>query len=462
MAITYNHVDAIEGSLIFLKPLKNHNIRYGSIVEIQTPKGRRHGRIIKCDQTAIVAEVFEGTFDLNLEETRVTFTDEVFTVGISREMMGRTFNGLGLPLDGRPILPEVILDINGSPLNPFSRAYPTSVIQTGISTIDGLNTLVRGQKIPIFSGQGLPHNPLAAHIVNNAKVTSNEPFIVIFCGIGLLAEDAQYFREKFEERGTSRLITFLNLASDPPTERLIVPRVALTTAEFLAFEHNMHVLVILTDMTLYAEALRELSNQKGEIPARKGYPGYMYSDFASIYERAGRIKGKIGSITQIPIITMPNDDISHPVPDLTGYITEGQIVLSREYHQRGLYPPVNILSSLSRLMKEGVGEGKTREDHADVSSQLYAFYSRALEIRELESVVGRESLTNIDLDYLDFAELFERHFINQSENSERTFEETLNLGWKLISLLKKDQILRVKKDLIEKYYQNDITRDSIF
>ena len=258
--------------------------------------------------------------------------------------MGRTFNGLGVPLDGEPIIPEEIRDINGAPINPFSRAYPRSVIQTGISSIDGLNTLIRGQKIPIFSGQGLPHNQLAAQIVNHAKVTTNEPFTIIFCGIGLLADDAQYFRDKFEERGSSRLITFLNLASDPPTERLILPRIALTVAEFLAFEHQMQVLVVITDITLYAEALRELSNQKGEIPARKGFPGYMYSDFASLYERAGRINGKQGSITQIPIITMPNDDISHPVPDLTGYITEGQIVLSREYHQKGLYPPINTLS----------------------------------------------------------------------------------------------------------------------
>ncbi len=316
------------------------------------------GRILQVSREAVVVEVFEGTFGLSLDETQITFLDTTFKVNVSREMMGRTFNGLGEPLDDDPILPEEVLDINGEPINPYSRAYPRDVIQTGISTIDGLNTLVRGQKLPIFSGQGLPHNIMAAQIVNNARVTTNEPFITIFCGIGLLGDEALYFEKKFQEKGSSKVVSFINLANDPPIERLLITRIALSVAEFLAFQHDMHVLVVMTDITNYCEALREISNAKGEIPSRKGYPGYMYSDLASIYERAGRIHDKKGSITFIPIISMPNYDITHPIPDLTGYITEGQIVLSRDYHKKGIYPPVNILASLSRLMKEAVGKGK--------------------------------------------------------------------------------------------------------
>jgi V/A-type H+/Na+-transporting ATPase subunit B len=460
MSIIYKQLDQIKGPLVFLKPLKNHYIKYNSIVEIKTSNGLRHGRVLDVNNSLIVIEVFEGTFGLSLD-TEVKFLDTVFKIGVSREMMGRIFNGLGEPISGGPILPEKLLDINGLPINPVEREYPTSVIQTGVSAIDGLTTLVRGQKLPIFSGQGLPHNQLAAQIVNNAKVRTNEPFITIFCGIGLLNDEALFFQKKFEERGTSKVISFINLANDPIIERLLIPRIALTTAEFLAYEHGMHVLVVMTDITNYAEALREISNIKGEVPARKGYPGYMYSDFASIYERAGRLRGKKGSITQIPIISMPNDDISHPIPDLTGYITEGQIVLSRDYNQRGIFPPINILSSLSRLMKEAVGKDHTREDHSDVASQIYACYSKTLEIRELESIIGTDSLSEIDKLYLKFGGLFEQHYMNQSENSERKFEETLQISWKLISLMPKSELIRVNKDYIEKYYIDGV-EDFVF
>lgn len=452
MSLTYKKLDEIKGPLVFVRPLQDHKIKFASIVKIKTQEGIRHGRVLEVSTDIAVLEVFEGTFGLSLDSTEITFLDETFKIGVSREMLGRVFNGLGEPIDGEEILPEEILDINGLPLNPIERAYPTSVIQTGISTIDGLNTLIRGQKLPIFTGQGLPHNALAAQIVTNAKVRTNDPFITIFCGIGLLADEALFFRQKFEERGSAKVISFINLASDPTIERLLVPRIALSTAEFLAYKHGMHVLVVLTDITNYAEALREISNAKGEIPARKGFPGYMYSDFAALYERAGRIKGKTGSITQIPIISMPNDDITHPIPDLTGYITEGQIVLSRDYHQRGFFPPINILSSLSRLMKEGIGEGSTRADHSDLSSQLYALYSKSLEIRELESIIGSESLSEVDKLYLKFGRLFETVFINQGANSERSFEDTLNLGWKLCSIMGRGELTRINQKYIKEYF----------
>jgi V/A-type H+-transporting ATPase subunit B len=452
MSLTYKKISQIQGPLVFVRPIENHRIKFASIVQIRTEEGIRHGRVLEVNQVLAVIEVFEGTFGLSLDSTEVTFLNETFKIGVSREMLGRQFNGLGEPLEGDAILPEEILDINGLPINPIERAYPTSVIQTGISTIDGLNTLIRGQKLPIFTGQGLPHNNLAAQIVMNAKVRTNEPFITIFCGIGLLADEAMFFRQKFEERGSAKVINFINLASDPIIERLLIPRIALTTAEFLAFKHDMHVLVVITDITNYAEALREISNAKGEIPARKGFPGYMYSDFASLYERAGRIRGKPGSITQIPIISMPNDDITHPIPDLTGYITEGQIVLSRDYHQKGFFPPINILSSLSRLMKEGIGEGSTREDHGDLASQLYALYSRSLEIRELESIIGSESLSEVDKLYLKFGKLFETIYINQGSSSERNFEDTLNIGWKLCSIMGRGELTRINQKYLQKYF----------
>ncbi|MHA1520614.1 MAG: V-type ATP synthase subunit B [Promethearchaeota archaeon] len=463
MSISYSNISSVMDPLLYMKPMPNHNIKNGSVVRIRTKDGEiRTGQVLTVSRDLVVIQVVEGTFGLTLGTTHITFLDDIFRVGVSREMMGRRFNGLGEPIDGGvPILPEELLDINGEPMNPVCRAYPQDVIQTGISSFDCLTTLVRGQKLPIFSGQGLPHNKLVAQIVNNAKVLSKEPFVTIFCGIGLLAEQALYFQQKFEEQGSTRVISFINLASDPTIERLLIPKVALTTAEFLAYKHDMHVLVILTDITNYAEALREISNVKGEIPARKGFPGYMYSDFASIYERAGRIKGKKGSITQIPVISMPNDDISHPIPDLTGYITEGQIVLSRDYHQQNIFPPLYPLSSLSRLMKDSIGKNNTREDHSDITSQLYACYSKALEIRELESIIGRESLSDVDKDYLKFSEAFEQFFINQGE-SERTFDKTFNIAWRLLSIMKKSELIRVKKEFIKKYYIENFDPDTFF
>ncbi len=457
MSITYKKVSKIEGPLIFLKPIPNHRVEFGSKVIIKRGERESLGQVIVANKNFIIVEVFEGTQGLS-KEIDVTFENEVFKIGVSREMLGGVFDGLGEP-KGEPFLPEKYLDINGSPINPVSRAYPKDVIQTGISTIDGLNTLVRGQKLPIFSGQGLPHNELAAQIVNNAKVKTKEKFITIFCGIGLLADEALFFQETFREHGIGNIIQFVNLASDPSMERLLVPRVALSTAEFFAFTHEYHVLVVMVDMTNYADALRELSNTKEEIPARKGFPGYMYSDFASIYERAGRIRDNNGSITQIPIITMPDDDITHPIPDLTGYITEGQIVLSREYHQKGLFPPVDILSSLSRLMKDGVGEGNTREDHQDMANQLYAIYSKSQETRQLESIIGEENLSEHDKAFLTFADLFELNFIDQGKKMGRQFSKTFDIGWKLLSLLGRGDLTRMNKDYIDEYYQSGISEN---
>ncbi|MHA1820414.1 MAG: V-type ATP synthase subunit B [Promethearchaeota archaeon] len=464
MSITYKTISRIEGPLVFLK--YSHPVKNGEIVRIKTSSGEeRMGRVLQITQDLVVVETFQGTQGLDAQNTEVTFLNQLFTIGVSRDMRGKVFDGLGRirteigssqeSVAINPI-PEVIRDINGSPINPYAREYPRDVIQTGISVIDGLNTLIRGQKLPIFSGQGLSHNLLAAQIVKQAKVTTNEPFLIIFVGIGILNDDAMFFEQRFKESGNiQNVITFLNLASDPAIERILVPRVALTTAEYFAFDLGMHVLVVMLDITNYCEALRELSSAKGEIPSRKGFPGYLYSDLASIYERAGRIRGKKGSITQIPIITMPNDDITHPIPDLTGYITEGQIVLSRELHRRGIYPPVEILSSLSRLMKEGVGKGKTREDHMDVASQLYALYSQSLEIKELESIIGEEGLTHSDKKILEFGKSFEEYFINQSYNDERSIKQTLDLAWALLSHVPKKNLMRLNKKLIEKYYIDD-------
>jgi V/A-type H+/Na+-transporting ATPase subunit B len=452
LSIRYKQrIQSIRDPLLFLHTLENHRIKNGEIVKIHTNEGVRTGQVLMVNENVVSIQIIEGAAGITTQQTTCVFSNEIFKVGVSREMLGRTFNGLGLALKGKTLLPEKKIPINGNPINPYRREYPKDVIQTGISSFDCLNTLVRGQKLPIFSGQGLPHNKLIAQIVTESEVTTNEPFVVIFCGIGLLQEDALFFEHKFEEKGSSRVISFLNLASDPIIERLLVTRVALTTAEFLAFEHDMHVLVILNDMTNYAEALREVSNVKAEIPARKGFPGYMYSDFAALYERAGRIKGRKGSITQIPLISMPNDDISHPIPDLTGYITEGQIVLSRELHKQNLFPPIYPLSSLSRLMKDAI-EGNTREDHADLASQLYFCYSRGLEVRELESIIGLESLSKIDKSYLKFSNLFEKEFIDQGELA-RSFTETLNLAWKILGkAFEKNNLIRIKKEYIIKYF----------
>jgi V/A-type H+-transporting ATPase subunit B len=456
-------MQSIRGPLVFLK--KHHNAMFGEIVNILGPDGQIiKGKVIKVTPDAICVQAFEDTRGLSVDGTQVKFLSEPFTIGVSGDMIGHTFDGLGNLIDepSLEIIPEAILDINGAPINPVSRQYPIDVIQTGLSAIDGLNTLVRGQKLPIFSGQGLPHNKLAAQIVSQARVRTGEPFLIIFCGIGILKAEQLYFQRIFWESGAiQNLITFCNLASDPAIERLMVPRIALTTAEFFAFQKNTHVLVVISDMTNYAEALRELSNALEEIPGRKGYPGYMYSDFAAIYERAGRIYGKAGSITQVPIITMPNDDITHPIADLTGYITEGQIVLSREYQQRGIYPPVWCLASLSRLMKESIGEGKTRADHAQVASQLYAAYSRALEVRELLSIVGEENTSSLNMKYLKFGEAFERVFIAQDGREERSFEDTLDIAWRILSILPRNQLVRLDRQLIAKYYVPNVDPNNI-
>jgi len=460
MSVIYNKIQQIIGPLLFLK--NEHNAQYGEIVKIKTNDSNiRTGQIVKMTEDMIVVEVFENTSGLSSENAEITFTEDTFKVNISKDMFGQTFNSLGNPIDIRTknvldsdILIDVQRDINGIPINPFAREYPVDIIQTGISVIDGLFTLIRGQKLPIFSGQGLPHNKLAAQIATQAKVISEEPFVIIFCGIGIIQDEAIYFLKRFQERGTlQNIISFINFADDPIIERLIIPRVALTTAEYYAFEKDMHVLVILIDMTNYAEALRELSSAKEEIPSRKGYPGYIYSDFASIYERTGKIKGKKGSITQIPILTMPNDDISHPIPDTTGYITEGQLVLNRNLHKKGVYPPFEVLASISRLMKDAIGEGKTREDHADVSSQLLASYSSYLEVKDLISIVGEDGLNNEQRNLLQFGRDFEKKFLNQKLNEDRNFNQTLNIGWDTLSHLNKNQLIRIHPNLINKYYK---------
>jgi len=402
-----------------------------------------------------VVQIFEGTSGVSTKGTKVKFLGKTLEVPVSEAMLGRIFDGLGRPLDGGPpVIAEEKRDINGFPINPASRAYPEDFIQTGVSAIDGMNTLVRGQKLPLFSGSGLPHNMLAAQIARQATVRGEkEEFAVVFAAMGIKYDEALFFRKFFEETGAiKRVAMFINLADEPAMVRLITPRMALTLAEYLAFERDMHVLVILTDMTSYAEALREISSAREEVPGRQGYPGYMYSDLASIYERAGRAIGKKGSITQMPILTMPADDITHPIPDLTGYITEGQVVLDRGLYNRGIYPPINVLMSLSRLMKEGIGPGKTREDHGDVSNQLYAAYSRAQELRGLAVIVGEESLTDTDRRYLRFGEAFERRFLSQGFYENRSIEETLDIGWEVLSILPESELTNIKDVFIQKYH----------
>jgi len=449
----YTTVSEVSGPLMIVEGVEG--AAYGEIVEIETPTGeRRRGQVLEVREDIAVVQVFEGTSDLNTETTKIRFTGETAKIGVSMDMLGRIFDGTGKPIDGGPeIIPEKELDINGFPINPSARAFPAEFIQTGISTIDGMNTLVRGQKLPIFSGSGLPHNELAAQIARQAKVLTEESeFAVIFTAMGITHEEANYFMRDFEQTGAlERVTVFMNLADDPAIERIITPRMALTTAEYFAFEHDMHVLVILTDMTNYCEALREISAAREEVPGRRGYPGYMYTDLASIYERAGRIIGKKGSITQMPILVMPQDDITHPIPDLTGYITEGQVVLSRELHRKGIYPPVDVLPSLSRLMSGGIGEGRTREDHSGVSDQLYSAYAEGRDLRDLVAVVGEEALTDRDRKYLQFADEFEKRFINQGRDEDRSIEETLTLGWELLSILPRAELKRVAEEHIDKY-----------
>jgi V/A-type H+-transporting ATPase subunit B len=439
-------------------------VGYDEVVEVIDSNGEiRRGRILEVGEKEAIVEVFSGTTGLSVDGTNVRFLGSPLHIPVAEEMLGRVFNGLGNPIDGGPLpLTNKYADINGQPINPTARVYPRDYIQTGISAIDGLNTLVMGQKLPLFSGSGLPHDQLAAQIVRQATlgVVAGEPpktseqFAIVFAAMGVKHDVAEFFRNSFAESGAlTRVAMFLNLADDPAVERIITPRAALTLAEYLAFECEMHVLVVLTDMTNYCEALRQISNIRGEVPSRKGYPGYLYSDLASIYERTGRVKTSKGSITQIPILTMPNDDITHPVPDLTGYITEGQIVLGRSLYQHGIYPPISVLPSLSRLMKDGIGKGLTREDHPHLSAQLYAAYAHVQDVRSLASVIGEEELGAVDQQYLKFGHEFENQFIAQSLTENRTIEQTLDVSWRLLDLLPKEELTRVSPKEIEKYYK---------
>ena len=450
----YTTVSEVSGPLMVVEGVEG--VAYNEIVEIEAPTGEhRRGQVLEVKDDVAVVQVFEGTTDLNTLNTKVRFTGETAKIGVSKDMMGRIFDGTGKPIDGGPeIIPEKELDINGNPMNPASREFPAEFIQTGISTIDGMNTLVRGQKLPIFSGSGLPHNDLAAQIARQAKVVgSDDDFAVIFAAMGITHEEANFFMRDFERTGALEKVTvFMNLADDPAIERILTPKMALTTAEYMAFELGMHVLVILTDLSNYCEALREISAARDEVPGRRGYPGYMYTDLAGIYERAGRIAGKDGSITQMPILVMPQDDITHPIPDLTGYITEGQIVLSREISRKGIYPPVDVLPSLSRLMSGGIGGDKTRDDHSGVSDQLYSAYAEGRNLRDLVAVVGEDALTERDQSFLAFAQAFEDEFITQAKDEDRSIVETLDLGWKLLTILPKTELKRVKDEFIEKYY----------
>ncbi|MDO5850930.1 MAG: ATP synthase subunit B [Methanobacteriaceae archaeon] len=455
----YTTVSEVSGPLMVVQDVEG--VAYNEIVDIETPNGdQRSGQVLEVQDDIAVIQVFEGTSDLNTDTTKVRFTGETAKIGVSTDMLGRIFNGIGKPIDGGPeIIPDQELDINGAPMNPSAREFPAEFIETGISTIDGMNTLVRGQKLPIFSGSGLPHNDLAAQIARQAKVISEDSeFAVIFGAMGITHEEANFFMNEFEQTGAlERVTVFMNLADDPAIERILTPKMALTTAEYLAFEKGMHVLVILTDITNYCEALREISSAREEVPGRRGYPGYMYTDLSTIYERAGRIHGKEGSITQMPILVMPQDDITHPIPDLTGYITEGQIVLSRDLQRKGLYPPVDVLPSLSRLMSGGIGGDRTREDHSGVSDQLYAAYAEGRDLRDLTAVVGEEALTDRDKKFLEFSDLFESKFITQSKDEDRSIQETLDLGWELLSVLPTTELKRVKDEHIEKYLPENKT-----
>ena len=451
----YTSVNEVSGPLMIVENVTD--VAYAELVSVTTPDGeKRLGQVLEIQEDRAVVQLFEGTSGIDTKNTKVRFIGETMKIGVSEEMLGRVFNGAGKPIDG---LPEVIsddrVDINGNPINPHTRAHPNAFIQTGVSTIDMNNTLVRGQKLPIFSGSGLPHNELAAQIARQAVVRGEkEKFAVVFAAMGITNEEALFFRNEFERTGSlGNVIMFLNLADDPAIERIITPRIALSAGEYLAYEKDMQVLVILTDMTNYCEALREIAAARSEVPGRRGYPGYMYTDLASIYERAGRIKGREGSLTQMPILTMPDDDITHPIADLTGYITEGQFVLSRDIHRKGIYPPVDVLPSLSRLMKNGIGKGKTREDHSNVSDQLYAAYAQGREMRDLVAVIGKESLSELDAKYLEFADKFEAAFVKQGYDDNRAVEESLGIAWQLLSDLPKSELKRIGKEFIEEHYK---------
>ena len=451
--IEYTTVSEVTGPLMIVEGIKD--VAYNEVVKIKTSTGEeRTGQVLEAYLDKAVVQVFEGTRGLDTKKTSARFIGETMKLGVSKEMLGRIFDGTGNPIDDAPpIIPEDRRDINGNPINPYAREYPREFIQTGVSAIDGLNTLVRGQKLPIFSGSGLPHNTLAAQIARQAKVLGKEEeFAVVFCAMGITTEEANLFIRDFEDTGAlERTTMFLNLADDPTIERIILPRMALTCAEYLAFDLDMHVLVILTDMTNYAEALREIAAAREEVPGRRGYPGYMYTDLATIYERAGRIKGKKGSITQIPMLTMPDDDITHPIPDLTGYITEGQIVLNRGLYKKGIYPPIAVLPCLSRLMDRGIGKDRTREDHAGVANQLYAAYAEGCDLRDLVAIVGEDALSDRDKAYLEFAEDFEQEFVKQDDHEDRSIQQTLNIGWKLLSKLPRSELKKIDEKFIKKY-----------
>ena len=457
MKLEYIGLSEMQGSLIFLDGVTG--IGYDEMAVITLENGqKRYGRVIQLDGSRAVLQVFEGTKGISLENARTNFTGKPMELALSNEMLGRIFDGAGRPIDGLgELFPDERRNINGSAMNPVTRIYPRSCIYTGISAIDGMSTLIRGQKLPIFSGAGMRHNDVAAQIVRQAKVAADDgEFAIVFAAMGVKNDVADFFKKDFEEAGAlQRVVMFVNLASDPIIERMLTPRCALTAAEYLAFTRGYHVLVIMTDMTSYCEAVREFSSSKGEIPSRKGFPSYLYSDLASLYERAGILKGKGGSVTQVPILTMPNDDITHPIPDLTGYITEGQIVLDRELEQKGVYPPISVLPSLSRLMKDGIGEGYTRKDHSDVSNQLFASYSKVQDARSLASVIGEDELSDTDKLYLRFGTAFEDYFLNQGIYEDRSIDETLDLGWKLLSILPREELDRISdEDIAEHYVEN--------
>ena len=449
----YKTVTEVVGPLMLVEDVEG--VSFDELVDIEMHTGeRRRGRVIEIEDGRAMVQLFEGSTGINLEATSVRFLGRPLELGVSEDMVGRAFNGLGEPIDDGPaIIPEEKRDVNGTAINPVSRDYPSEFIQTGISTIDGLNTLVRGQKLPIFSGNGLPHNQVAAQIARQARVLNDdEGFAVVFAAIGITFEEAQFFLDDFRKTGAlDRSVLFMNLADDPAIERLSTPKMALTCAEYLAYEKDMQVLVIMTDMTNYAEALREVSAARKEVPGRRGYPGYLYTDLSTIYERAGKLRGKPGTITQIPILSMPEDDITHPIPDLTGYITEGQIILNRELYNQGIQPPVSILPSLSRLKDKGIGKGKTREDHAGTMNQIYAAYASGVDARELQKILGDSALSDADLAFAEFAKEFEERYINQGYYTNRTIEETLNLGWELLKLIPRSELKRIDDNLIEKY-----------
>ena len=449
----YQTLSELAGPLIMVE--KTTSVMYDELVEIELGNGdTRRGRVLEIESDRALVQVFEGTSGIDIDSTKVRFLGKVLTIPVARDMLGRVFNGRGMPIDGgAPIISETRLDINGVPMNPYSRDFPSEFIQTGISTIDGMNPMVRGQKLPIFSGSGLPHNRMAAQIARQAAVISGHAdFAVVFAAMGITFEEASFFMEDFRKTGAlERTVMFINLADDPAIERITTPRLALTTAEYLAFEHGIHVVVILTDLTNYCEALREISAARKEVPGRRGYPGYLYTDLATMYERAGRLKGRMGSITQIPILTMPEDDKTHPIPDLTGYITEGQIILSRGLHRKGIYPPVDVMPSLSRLKDKGIGKNKTREDHADLMNQLFAAYARGIDAKELAIILGEGALTEEDKAFAKFASDFEDRYVRQGEYENRSITDTMELGWELLTMIPVKELKRIRDEYIEKY-----------